>query len=154
MKLAKNGVHVLRGGEVDVRAGDAELDGRPMDVDEPSRPAAARPAPATPSRFAAESFAGQQPRTRYAQAKTVSMVYQDPLRKLEYDTKRGELIEAAAVQKTVAGAIRALRDGVFSPPDRQSTTLAAESDAIRIHVTLRTELYRELEASANAIEAI
>jgi hypothetical protein len=48
-KLAKNGVPVLRGSKVDVRATDALLDDRPLDVDEP-----ARPAPAPPSRPAAE----------------------------------------------------------------------------------------------------
>jgi acetolactate synthase regulatory subunit len=39
-------------------------------------------------------------------------------------------------------------------PDRLATVLAAESDAKKIHVTLTTELSRELEALANAIDAI
>jgi hypothetical protein len=42
----------------------------------------------------------------------------------------------------------------LSLPDRLSTIPAAESDAKRIHVTLRTELSQDLEALAHSIEAI
>jgi len=58
------------------------------------------------------------------------------------------------VRKSIADAGRALRDGILGLPDRLATVLAAESDPRKIHVTLKTELSRELEALANAIDAI
>ena len=39
-------------------------------------------------------------------------------------------------------------------PDRLATVLAAESDPKKVHVMLKTELSRELEALANAIGGI
>ena len=46
-----------------------------------------------------------------------------------------------------------LRDGLLGLPDRLSSTLAAESDPRKVHVMLKAEIARELEALANAIGA-
>jgi len=149
-KLAKNGVLVLRGDKVDVRASDTVLDDKPVDdVDPP-------PAPASPSgpppRPVAEPLG--QAGASFGQARTIEMVFRAKLRRLEFETKQGRLIEAEAVRKTVADAVRSLRDGILGLPDRLSTVLAAESDSKKVHVTLKTELSRELEALANAIRGI
>jgi hypothetical protein len=149
-KLAKNGVLVLRGGKVDVRASDTVLDDKPVDdVDPP--PAQASPA-GPPPRPAAESLG--QAGASFGQARTIEMVFRAKLRRLEFETKQGRLIEAVAVRKTIAEAVRSLRDGILGLPDRLATVLAAESDSKKVHVTLKTELTRELEALANAIGAI
>jgi hypothetical protein len=37
---------------------------------------------------------------------------------LEFETKQGRLIEAEAVRKTMADAVRSLRDGIPGLPDR------------------------------------
>ncbi len=149
-KLAKNGVLVMRGGKVDVRATDLVLDDKPVDdVDPP--PAQSAPA-APPTRPAGESLG--QAGASFGQARTIEMVFRAKLRRLEFETKQGRLIEAEAVRKTVADAVRALRDGILGLADRLATVLAAESGSKKVHVTLKTELSRELEALANAIGGI
>ena len=149
-KLAKNGVLVMRGGKIDVHATDTVLDDKPVDdVDPP--PAQASPA-GLPQRPAAESLG--QAGASFGQARTIEMVFRAKLRRLEFETKQGRLIEAEAVRKTVADAVRSLRDGILGLPDRLATVLAAESDSKKVHVTLKTELSRELEALANAIGGI
>jgi len=166
-QLAKAGVLVMRGGKVDVRASDVVLDDRPVDdVEVPSRPAPPMPAPAphthgdgpyqptavTPSRAVPESLG--QTSTSFGQARTIEMVFRAKLRRLEFETRQGKLIEADVVRRAIATAVRAMRDGILGLPDRLATVLAAESDAKKIHVTLKTELSRELEALADAINAI
>jgi hypothetical protein len=146
-RLAKAGVLVMRGGKIDVRASDTVLDDRPVDdVDAPPQPAPA----AQPFRQSADSLGGQSGAS-FGQARTVEMVFRAKLRRLEFETRQGKLIEADAVRKTVADAVRTLRDGILGLPDRLATVLAAESDAKKVHVTLNTELARQLEGLANAI---
>jgi hypothetical protein len=152
-KLAKAGVLVMRGGKIDVRATDTVLDDRPVeDLNERS----ATPALALSGRV---DKPGGDPLPQaggasFGQARTIEMVFRAKLRRLEFETRQGRLIEAEAVRKTVADAVRALRDGILGLPDRLATVLAAESDAKKVHVTLKTEISRELEALANAIAGI
>ena len=151
-QLAKAGVLVMRGGKIDVRATDVVLDDKPVeDVDAP--PAATPVVAALPVRPAADSLP-QAGGASFGQARTIEMVFRAKLRRLEFETKQGRLIEAEAVRKTVADAVRTMRDGILGLPDRLATVLAAESDAKKVHVTLKTELSRELEALANAIAGI
>jgi hypothetical protein len=46
----------------------------------------------------------------FGQARTIEMVFRAKLRRLEFETKQGRLIEAEAIRKTVAGAVRSFRD--------------------------------------------
>ena len=149
-QLAKAGVLVMRGGKIDVRASDTVLDDKPVDEVDPP-PAQASPAGPAP-RPAAESLG--QAGASFGQARTIEMVFRAKLRRLEFETKQGRLIEAVAVRKTIAEAVRSLRDGILGLPDRLATVLAAESDSKKVHVTLKTELSRELEALANALGGI
>ena len=149
-KLAKNGVLVLRGGKVDVHASDTVLDDKPVDDVDPPPAQASSVGP--PLRPVAESLG--QAGASFGQARTVEMVFRAKLRRLEFETKQGRLIEAEAVRNTIAEAGRSLRDGILGLPDRLATVLAAESDSKKVHVTLKTELSRELEALANAIGGV
>lgn len=146
-RLAQRGILVMRGKLVDVAASDAVLDDRPVDVEPPQA--------ASPPQFrpAADSLGGQTGAS-FAQARTIEMVFRAKLRKLEYEVRQGKVVEAEVVRKSMANAGRALRDGILALPDRLATVLAAEGDPKNIHVTLKTELSRELEALANAIDAI
>jgi hypothetical protein len=151
-QLAKAGVLVMRAGKVDVRASDTVLDDRPVeDVDE--RPVAA-PAGLSPRLDKPANEPLGQTGASFGQARTIEMVFRAKLRRLEFETRQGKLIEAEAVRKTIADAVRSLRDGILGLPDRLATVLAAESDSKKVHVTLKTELSRELEALANAIGGI
>ena len=148
-QLAKAGVLVMRGGKIDVRATDTVLDDKP--VDEAHEPTAGATAP--PSRLASDSLP-QAGGASFGQARTIEMVFRAKLRRLEFETKQARLIEAEAVRKTVAEAVRAIRDGILALPDRLSTVLAAESDPKKVHVILKAELTRELEGLAHAISGI
>jgi len=111
-----------------------------------------QPAAVTPSRPAPESLG--QTSTSFGQARTIEMVFRAKLRRLEFETRQGKLIEAEVVRRAIATAVRAMRDGILGLPDRLATVLAAESDPKRVHVTLKTELSRELEALADALSAV
>jgi hypothetical protein len=146
-RLKERGILVMRGKLVDVAASDAVLDDKPVDVEpqQAAPPPQFRPAP--------DSLGGQTGAS-FGQARTVEMVFRAKLRKLEYEARQGEMIKAEVVRKSMADAGRTIRDGILGLPDRLATVLAAEGDAKKIHVTLKTELSRELEALANAIDAI
>ena len=146
-RLAQRGILVLRGKLVDVAASDAVLDDRPVDVE------LQQPAAAPQSRPPVDPLGGQQS-TSFAQARTVDQVYKAKLRKLEFESRQHKVIDGAVVKKAISDKVRGVRDGILGLPDRLATVLAAESDAKKIHVTLTTELSRELEALANAIDAI
>jgi hypothetical protein len=146
-RLAQRGILVMRGKLVDVAASDAVLDDRPVDVEPQQSTPPPRFRPATDS-------LGGQSGASFAQARTVEMVFRAKLRKLEYELRQAKVIEAEVVRKSMADGGRTIRDGILGLPDRLATVLAAESDAAKIHVTLKTELSRELEALADAIDAI
>ena len=139
----------MRGGKIDVRATDTVLDDKP--VDEAHELPAVAPAP--PSRSASDSLP-QAGGASFGQARTIEMVFRAKLRRLEFETKQARLIEAEAVRRTVAEAVRAIRDGILGLPDRLATVLAAESDPKKVHVVLKAELTRELEGLAHAISGI
>ena len=146
-RLAQRGILVMRGKLVDVAASDAVLDDKPVDIEPP------QPTPAPQFRPPTDSLGGQAGAS-FAQARTVEMVFRAKLRKLEFEVRQEKMIEAELVRKSMADAGRSVRDGILGLPDRLSTVLAAESDVKKIHVTLKTELSRELEALADAIDAI
>jgi|SRR5271157_3075725 len=152
-RLKQAGVLVMHGGKIDVRASDIVLDDKPVDDMEPPPAQSPTLTVVPPSRPAADSLP-QAGGASFGQARTIEMVFRAKLRRLEFETKQGRLIEAEAVRKTIASAVRSLRDGILGLPDRLATVLAAESDAKKVHVTLKTELSRELEALANAIAGI
>jgi hypothetical protein len=88
----------MRNGKVDVQAADTVLDDKPVDdVDVP--PAAPPPA--------ALSTRGEKPVTEplgqagasFGQARTIEMVFRAKLRRLEFDTRQGKLVEAAVVKE-------------------------------------------------------
>ena len=147
-KLLQNGILVMRGKKVDVRATDKVLDDKPLPAIEEPEPEPVRTAPSR-SAFGEAQPAGQQ-RTSYAEARTIKMVFDAKLARLQFETKQGKLIEAEAVRLRISEHVRALRDGLLGLPDRLSSTLAAESDSRRVHMLLKTEISRELEVLASA----
>jgi hypothetical protein len=87
----------------------------------------------------------------FGQARTIEMVFRAKLRRLEYETKQGKLIEAGVYRKSAADAFRTFRDGLLGLPDRLATSIAAESDPKKVHLTLKNEISRELEAASDAV---
>jgi hypothetical protein len=147
-KLVKAGVLVMRGTKIDVRASDQVLDDKPLpEIEEP-------PPARTVTRTPDESLGGAPQRTTYAEARTIRTVFQAKLAKLEFETRQGKLIEADGVRLRISEHVRVLRDGLLGLPDRLASTLAAESDQRKVHVLLKTEIHRELEALAHALGGV
>jgi hypothetical protein len=147
-QLLKAGVLVMRGGKVDVEASDAVLDDQPVDdpVASPTMQASVNQPPPRPTAD------GQG--ASFGQARTIEMVFRAKLRRLEFETKQGKLIDADQYRNAAANAIRTFRDALLGIPDRLATTLAAESDPKKVHLALRTELTRELEAASDAVRSL
>jgi hypothetical protein len=161
-KLVQAGVLVMRGSKIDVRASDQVLDDRPLpEIEEPPPIRVAPPRMpeesirAVSARAPEESLGGQDPkRTTYAEARTIRTVFQAKLARLEFETKQGKLIEAEGVRMRISEHVRALRDGLLGLPDRLSSTLAVETDQRKVHVLLKTEISRDLEALAHALSGV
>lgn len=151
-KLAQNGVLVMRNGKVDVQATDTVLDDKPVEEVDPPPVQQPQPAPASAARPAGEPLG--QAGASFGQARTIEMVFRAKLRRLEFETKQGRLIEAEGVRRRIAEHVRSLRDGLLGLPDRLSSSLAAETDQRKVHVLLKNELTRELDALARAIAGV
>ena len=91
------------------------------------------------------------PNPSYGQARTNEMIWRARLRRLEYEAKQGTLIDADSVRLRLSEHMRTLRDNLLGLPDRLSSTLAAEGDARKVHVALKGEISRELDALARNI---
>ena len=157
-KLARNGILVMRAGKIDVAATDQVLDDKPLpEIEEPPPIRTAPPAPrmVPPPPASNESLGGGAPqRTSYAEARTIRTVFQAKLARLDFEVKEGKLIDAAAVRMRISEHVRTLRDGLLGLPDRLASSLAAETDQRKVHVMLKTEITRELEALAHALGGI
>ena len=70
------------------------------------------------------------------------------LRELELRQRRGELLEAAAVQKQWAAGLAALRDRLLALPDRLGAVLAGRGE-----VEVRTMLRDALEEALRGVHA-
>ncbi len=127
-KLAKAGVLVMRGRLVDAVASDAVLDDKPAE------------------KTAADS---QQPPTSYAQAKLADMVFRAKLRRLEFETRQGKLIEAAIVKERWAAILVVLKERILAVPDK----LAPELTALTDERQTRDALKREMNALLKAIHS-
>jgi len=145
-KLAQSGTLIMRGGKVDVRGSDAVLNDRPVVV-EPNQAM-----PVVLSRPAADSLG--QAGASFGQARTVDMIFRAKLRRLEFEARQAELVDAEMVRKAAADALGLLREGFLGVADRLAMIIAGETDAKRVHVILKTDLTRELHRLADAILAV
>jgi hypothetical protein len=139
-RLAAAGVLILRstpGGRqlVEFARSDRILDDVPDVSEEPPRP----------------EVAGQHPRTGYAEAKLILMIYTAKLARLDFESKEGRLIDADAVKRRIAGHVDLIRDGLAALADRLSGPIALETDSKRVHALMTSELRRELVRLATVV---
>jgi hypothetical protein len=118
-KLVKAGVLVMRGRLVDAVASDAVLDDKPAERTAPE---------------------GQQPPTSYAQAKLADMVFRAKLRRLEFETRQGKLIEAAIVKERWAAILVVLKERILAVPDKLAPELTALTDERQTRDALKREM--------------
>lgn len=121
-KLAKAGVLVMRGRLVNVTASDAVLDDKPADKTD-----------------------GQQP-TNYAQARLADMVFRAKLRRLEFETRQGKLIEAELVKQRWAAILVVLKERILAIPDKLAPELTALTDERQVRDALKREMHAVLKA--------
>jgi hypothetical protein len=118
-KLAKAGVLVMCGRLVDAVASDAVLDDKPAEK------------PVTD---------GQQAPTSFAQAKLADMVFRAKLRRLEFETRQGKLIETAIVKERWAAILVVLKERILSVPDKLAPELTAFTDERQTRDALKREM--------------
>ena len=126
-KLYKAGVLVMRGRLVDAVASDAVLDDKPVERSAPD---------------------SQQPATSYAQAKLADMVFRAKLRRLEFETRQGKLIEAAIVKERWAAILVTLKERILAVPGK----LAALTDERQVREALKREMSALLKAVHSDIQ--
>jgi hypothetical protein len=118
-KLYKAGVLVMRGRLVDAVASDAVLDDKPVERSVPD---------------------SQQPATSYAQAKLADMVFRAKLRRLEFETRQGKLIEAAIVKERWAAILVMLKERILAVPDKLAPEVTALTDERQVREVLKREM--------------
>ncbi len=129
-KLAKAGILVMRGRMVDAAASDAVLDDKPTERTAPDG----------------------QPPTNYAQAKLADMVFRAKLRRLEFDTRQGKLIEAAVVKERWAAILVVLKERILAVPDKLAPELTALTDERQVRDALKREVHGILKAIHDDIQ--
>ena len=123
-KLYKPGILVMRGRMSGATASDAVPDDKPsekMTID--SRPPAS-----------------------YAQARLADMVFRAKLRRLEFDTRRGKLVEAAVVKERWAAILVVIKEHILAVPDELAPELTALTDERQVRDNLKREMHGILKA--------
>jgi len=132
-RLAKAGVLVTRNGLVDAAASDAVLDDRPDRIEPP---------------VAAVS----EPGSSYAQAKLADMVFRAKLRRLEFETRQGKLVEAEAVKTRWASILVELKERVLAVPDKLAPEVAATTDERQVREVLKREMHALLNVLRSDVQ--
>lgn len=120
-KLAKAGVLVMRGRLVNVTASDTVLNDKPS-----------------------ERADGQQP-SSYAQARLADMVFRAKLRRLEFETKQGRLVEAEIVKERWAAILVVLKERILATPDKLAPELTALTEERQVRDALKREMHALLK---------
>ena len=118
----------MRGRMVDAVASDAVLDDKPAERTAPD---------------------GQQPPASYAQAKLADMVFRAKLRRLDFDTRQGRLIEVEIVKERWAAILVVVKERILAVPDK----LAPELTALTDERQMRDALKREMNALLKTIHS-
>ena len=123
-KLYKAGILVMRGRMVDATASDAVLDDKPSE----------------------KTTVDSQAPASYAQAKLADMVFRAKLRRLEFDTRQGKLVEAAVVKERWAAILVVIKERVLAVPDKLAPELTALTDERQVRDNLKREMHAILKA--------
>ena len=123
-KLYKAGILVMRGRMVDATASDAVLDDKPSE----------------------KTTMDSQAPASYAQARLADMVFRAKLRRLEFDTRQGKLVEAAVVKERWAAILVVIKERVLAVPDKLAPELTALTDERQVRDHLKREMHAILKA--------
>ena len=107
----------------------------------------AKMVPPTPPPQPAEAPAGS---LDYFRARAIRESYLARLAKIEFEERTAKLVSRDEVQVAAFTNGRTVRDNLLNIPDRLAATLAAETDADRVHHLLSAEIRKALEELADA----
>lgn len=86
----------------------------------------------------------------YFRARAIRESYLARLAKIEFEERTAKLVSRDEVQVAAFTNGRTVRDNLLNIPDRLAATLAAETDADRVHHLLSAEIRRALEELSGA----
>ncbi len=86
----------------------------------------------------------------YFRARAIRESYLARLAKIEFEERTAKLVSRDEVQVAAFTNGRTVRDNLLNIPDRLAATLAAETDADRVHHLLSAEIRKALEELADA----
>jgi len=86
----------------------------------------------------------------YFRARAVREGYLARLAKIEFEEKTAKLVGRDEVKVAAFTSARLVRDNLLNIPDRLAATLAAETDAEKVHQMLTVEIRKALDELAGA----
>jgi phage terminase Nu1 subunit (DNA packaging protein) len=90
----------------------------------------------------------------FMKAKTMREAFNAKIAQLDYQERRGELIEAEGVNKTITDAAAIIRAAMERIPDKLASRVAAEPDAQRCHALLTGEVDSVLQELTSLCDRI
>ena len=85
-------------------------------------------------------------------AKLADMVFRAKLRRLEFDTRQGKLIEVAIVKERWAAILVGLKERVLAVPDKLAPEVTALTDERQVREALKREMNGLLKAVHHDIQ--
>lgn len=154
MKAARTGRITLVGGRIDPARADIEWD---RNTDEGLRRPRSRAKAAGPAALSGRERVDEGPAPglgqgsiAYASARASREEYRAKLTELEYEAKRGAVVQVAEVRDLWLKLARRARDQLLSIPDRLALRLASETDPATVDRLLRDEVERVCHDIARA----
>ena len=91
-------------------------------------------------------------KSSYAQARLADMVFRAKLRRLEFDTRQGKLVEAAVVKDRWAAILVVIKERILAVPDKLAPELTALTDERQVRDNLKREMHGILKAIHDDIQ--
>lgn len=150
-ELVKRGIlHVDADGRIDVELARVAILQRVRPSGKTARKAAAGAEPGAAATTPAPADGG--PITSYHVARTLREATEARIAQLELAKRRGELVNAADVERNTFKVMRMLRDRLTSIADRTAAIVAAESDVSRCHAVIAAEVRDCLQSTVDALQ--
>jgi hypothetical protein len=137
-------------GSIDSERADADWSAKTRPGQKRRSPAPAMVAPVMPFVEPPRNDAGGAGGLDYFRARAIRESYLARLAKIEFEEKSAKLISRDEVQVAAFTKARTVRDSLLNIPDRLAATLAAESEADKVHQMLTLEIRKALDELAGA----
>lgn len=103
-----------------------------------------------PARATAANLDDPRPGVNFHNARAAREIYEARLKKLSFEQKQGNLLPRAEVEAATQNTFQVFREAMLNVPNRIAAQLAAESDPLKIHELLESEIRTALQEFAGA----